>query len=120
ATAARDDRTRDRVDRVSGRRPAPRPPHRRDSMPAWRRSHKRGRDQRASDGQRSGWAELVARRAFVVARPEDEVPDRHRRGGTFTDLVLAAGARLWLDKHPTTPTDQSEGVLAGLARLARH
>src|SRR2546427_5029365 len=41
-------------------------------------------------------------------------------GGTFTDLVLAAGARLWLDKHPTTPTDQSEGVLAGLARLARH
>src|SRR2546427_527837 len=41
-------------------------------------------------------------------------------GGTFTDLVLAAGARLWLDKHPTTPADQSEGVLAGLARLARH
>src|SRR2546426_11082665 len=40
-------------------------------------------------------------------------------GATFTDLVLAAGARLWLDKHPTTPTDQSEGVLAGLARLAR-
>src|SRR5437879_7142259 len=35
-------------------------------------------------------------------------------GGTFTDLVLAAGARLWLDKHPTTPADQSEGVLAGL------
>src|SRR2546427_827947 len=24
-------------------------------------------------------------------------------GGTFTDLVLAAGARLWLDKHPPTP-----------------
>src|SRR3989442_9953258 len=41
-------------------------------------------------------------------------------GGTFTDLVLAAGARLWLDKYPTTPADQSEGVLAGLARLARH
>src|SRR2546426_10868246 len=41
-------------------------------------------------------------------------------GGTFTDLVLAAGARLWLDKHPTTPADQSEGVLARLARLPRH
>src|SRR5439155_25229898 len=40
-------------------------------------------------------------------------------GGTFTDLVLAAGGRIRLDKHPTTPEDQSEGVLAGLARLAR-
>ncbi|TMB00711.1 MAG: hydantoinase/oxoprolinase family protein, partial [Deltaproteobacteria bacterium] len=39
-------------------------------------------------------------------------------GGTFTDLVLAAGGRIRLEKHPTTPEDQSEGVLAGLARLA--
>jgi N-methylhydantoinase A len=39
-------------------------------------------------------------------------------GGTFTDLVLADGARLVLDKHPTTPQDQCEGVLGGLARLA--
>src|SRR5881296_1709982 len=40
-------------------------------------------------------------------------------GGTFTDLVLAAGGRIRLGKHPTTPEDQSEGVLAGLAGLAR-
>jgi N-methylhydantoinase A len=39
-------------------------------------------------------------------------------GGTFTDLVLADGARLVLEKHPTTPRDQCEGVLGGLARLA--
>src|SRR5213080_1604093 len=39
-------------------------------------------------------------------------------GGTFTDLVLAAGDRIRLAKHPTTPADQSDGVLGGLARLA--
>jgi len=40
-------------------------------------------------------------------------------GGTFTDLVLVApGGRLVLDKHPTTPHDQSEGVLGGIAQLA--
>src|SRR5689334_7046941 len=40
-------------------------------------------------------------------------------GGTFTDLVLAApDGRLVLDKHPTTPHDQSVGVLGGLAQLA--
>jgi N-methylhydantoinase A len=39
-------------------------------------------------------------------------------GGTFTDFVLAAAGKLVLDKHPTTPADQSEGVLGGLARLA--
>src|SRR5690349_5946733 len=40
-------------------------------------------------------------------------------GGTFTDLVLVApeGA-LVVDKHPTTPADQSEGVLAGIGLLA--
>jgi N-methylhydantoinase A len=40
-------------------------------------------------------------------------------GGTFTDLVLVgpAGA-LILEKHPTTPRDQSEGVLGGIDRLA--
>ena len=40
-------------------------------------------------------------------------------GGTFTDLVLVgpAGA-LVLEKHPTTPSDQSEGVLGGVAQLA--
>ena len=43
-------------------------------------------------------------------------------GGTFTDLVLVDGSGTFtLDKHPTTPQDQSEGVLGGIARLAaRH
>jgi hypothetical protein len=40
-------------------------------------------------------------------------------GGTFTDLVLVtAKGALVLDKHPTTPRDQSEGVLGGIAQLA--
>lgn len=32
-------------------------------------------------------------------------------GGTFTDAVLAVDGRLWTAKAPTTPEDQSEGVL---------
>src|SRR4051812_37487975 len=32
-------------------------------------------------------------------------------GGTFTDAVLAVGDRLLTAKAPTTPSDQSEGVL---------
>jgi N-methylhydantoinase A len=32
-------------------------------------------------------------------------------GGTFTDAVLAVGGRLFTAKSPTTPEDQSEGVL---------
>src|SRR3982750_3719893 len=32
-------------------------------------------------------------------------------GGTFTDAVLAVGGRLVTAKSPTTPEDQSEGVL---------
>ena len=40
-------------------------------------------------------------------------------GGTFTDCVLRRpdGSRA-LEKAPTTPQDQSDGVLAGLAQLA--
>ena len=40
-------------------------------------------------------------------------------GGTFTDCVLRRpdGSRV-LEKAPTTPHDQSDGVLAGLAQLA--
>ena len=38
-------------------------------------------------------------------------------GGTFTDAVVAAGGRLITAKAPTTPHDQSEGVLAAV-RLA--
>ncbi|HKG01604.1 MAG TPA: hydantoinase/oxoprolinase N-terminal domain-containing protein, partial [Conexibacter sp.] len=36
-------------------------------------------------------------------------------GGTFTDAVVAAGGRLVTAKAPTTPHDQSEGVLAAIA-----
>src|SRR5262245_15151188 len=39
-------------------------------------------------------------------------------GGTFTDLVLAHEGAILLDKHPTTPRDQSEGVLGGVRQLA--
>src|SRR5439155_10143402 len=35
-------------------------------------------------------------------------------GGTFTDAVLAVGDRLVTAKAPTTPDDQSEGVLAAV------
>jgi N-methylhydantoinase A len=41
-------------------------------------------------------------------------------GGTFTDAVVAAGGRLITAKAPTTPQDQSEGVLAAVrAALAK-
>jgi len=41
-------------------------------------------------------------------------------GGTFTDLVLVTrDGALTLDKHPTTPHDQSEGVLGGVRQLAQ-
>ncbi len=40
-------------------------------------------------------------------------------GGTFTDLVLVRPDRSFhVDKTATTPLDQSEGVMNGLARLA--
>src|SRR6187200_1346866 len=35
-------------------------------------------------------------------------------GGTFTDAVVAIGDRLVTAKSPTTPEDQSEGVLAAV------
>ncbi|MGA2009081.1 MAG: hydantoinase/oxoprolinase family protein [Solirubrobacteraceae bacterium] len=41
-------------------------------------------------------------------------------GGTFTDAVIATGGRLVTAKAPTTPADQSEGVMAAIgAALAR-
>ena len=40
-------------------------------------------------------------------------------GGTFTDLVaLDEDGQLVLEKTPTTPGDQSDGVMAGLEQLA--
>ena len=40
-------------------------------------------------------------------------------GGTFTDLVLIRDdGSVVLEKTPTTPADQSDGVMAGLAQLA--
>jgi N-methylhydantoinase A/oxoprolinase/acetone carboxylase beta subunit len=35
-------------------------------------------------------------------------------GGTFTDAALIAGDRLVTGKAPTTPRDQSEGVMAAV------
>src|ERR1035441_8079074 len=35
-------------------------------------------------------------------------------GGTFTDAVLAIDGRLITAKAPTTPADQSEGVIAAI------
>jgi N-methylhydantoinase A len=35
-------------------------------------------------------------------------------GGTFTDAVLVAGARVHTAKVPTTPSDQSQGVMAAV------
>ena len=35
-------------------------------------------------------------------------------GGTFTDAALLDGGRLTTAKAPTTPEDQSEGVLAAV------
>jgi N-methylhydantoinase A len=36
-------------------------------------------------------------------------------GGTFTDAVLAVDGRLVTAKAPSTPADQSEGVMAAVA-----
>src|SRR5579884_3234836 len=38
-------------------------------------------------------------------------------GGTFTDAVLAVDGRLVTAKTPTTPRDQSEGVMAAIAAV---
>lgn len=38
-------------------------------------------------------------------------------GGTFTDLVLARDDGVGVAKVPSTPDDQAEGILAGIARL---
>jgi N-methylhydantoinase A len=40
-------------------------------------------------------------------------------GGTFTDAVLVAGGRLHTAKAPTTPRDQSEGVMAAVTAVLR-
>ncbi len=40
-------------------------------------------------------------------------------GGTFTDAVLVDGARVVTAKAPTTPDDQSEGVLAAITAALR-
>ena len=38
-------------------------------------------------------------------------------GGTFTDAVLLTGDRLVTGKAPTTPRDQSEGVVAAVREM---
>ena len=40
-------------------------------------------------------------------------------GGTFTDVVaIRADGAVVLEKTPTTPPDQSDGVLEGIGRIA--
>ena len=40
-------------------------------------------------------------------------------GGTFTDLIcITPDGEVVLDKTPTTPDDQSVGVLTGIGQLA--
>ena len=40
-------------------------------------------------------------------------------GGTFTDLIcITPDGQVILDKTPTTPADQSVGVLTGIGQLA--
>src|SRR3954468_9358486 len=40
-------------------------------------------------------------------------------GGTFTDLIcITPDGEVVLDKTPTTPDDQSRGVMTGLGQLA--
>jgi len=38
-------------------------------------------------------------------------------GGTFTDAVLALDGRIVTAKAPSTPHDQSEGVMAAIAAI---
>ncbi len=38
-------------------------------------------------------------------------------GGTFTDLVLSDGERLYISKRPSTPHDPAQAMLAGLTAL---
>src|SRR5688572_20755418 len=40
-------------------------------------------------------------------------------GGTFTDLVISSGNELHLAKTPTTPGNESDGILAGLRDAAQ-
>src|SRR5919107_3170554 len=40
-------------------------------------------------------------------------------GGTFTDAVVVAGGRLHTAKAPTTPDDQSRGVMTAVQRALR-
>lgn len=41
-------------------------------------------------------------------------------GGTFTDVVVANADGVYLTKAPSTPTDESEGIVTGLAQAAEH
>ena len=80
--------------------------------------------------KRTGTARLEIDRS---SRPRRQTPDRdagRRRlrgsgqlvlilgvdvGGTFTDAVLIDGGRVFSGKAPTTPDDQSEGVIEAIA-----
>jgi N-methylhydantoinase A len=76
---------------------------------------------RAADRLTRGIVTLVRSTACGIAEiPVSTAPFRIGVdvGGTFTDLVLVHDGTLALDKHATTPRDQSEGVLGGIRQLA--
>jgi len=55
----------------------------------------------------------------IPARSERDLRIGIDVGGTFTDVVvLRPDGSVLLEKTPTTPADQSDGVMAGLQRLA--
>src|SRR5512143_1130796 len=61
-------------------------------------------------------------RRFRPSAPRDPVSYRIGIdvGGTFTDFVLVRpNGSICLSKSPTTPRDQSEGVINGIEQLAR-
>src|SRR6202035_2348049 len=90
---------RRRADRVAGRTDAGRRPRCDDGAPE-SRTGRTGADRR-------GMTSTQGYRVGVDV------------GGTFTDLIcVTPDGTVLMDKTPTTPEDQSIGVMDGLARLA--
>ena len=59
----------------------------------------------------------------MTGRSDERAPDRVTLGidvgGTFTDVAMWDGAAMTVGKVPSTPKDQSEGVMAGAGAAVR-